>query len=313
MQMKMMNRLFPISLSLLMIILAGCREGVRQDPPEGDISRLSVYVVNYPLQYFAQRIGGEYVDVSFPAPPEVDPAEWRPDEETILRFQQADLILLNGAGYARWVGHASLPARVRVDTSAHFRDRLLEEPEGIFHSHGDGPAHSHAGLAFTTWLDPMLAIEHARAVKDALSRRIPSGQPRFEERFLALMEDLRAIDRALEEIVRSQPNQPLLASHPVYQYLEARYGLNLRSLHWEPEELPEEPEWEALRALQEQHPAQWILWEDEPLPETSARLSEMGVASIVYNPCAQPPEEGDFLSVMQANVENLRTAFRGRD
>ena len=29
---------------------------------------LSVYVVNYPLKYFAERIGGQHVKVVFPAP-----------------------------------------------------------------------------------------------------------------------------------------------------------------------------------------------------------------------------------------------------
>jgi zinc transport system substrate-binding protein len=66
--------------------------------------------VNYPLQYFVQRIGGELVDVSFPAPRGVDPAEWMPDIDTVAEYQQADVILLNGAGYARWLRRMSLPA-----------------------------------------------------------------------------------------------------------------------------------------------------------------------------------------------------------
>ena len=35
--------------------------------------KLTVYTVNYPLQYFAERIGGEYVEVIFPAPGDEDP------------------------------------------------------------------------------------------------------------------------------------------------------------------------------------------------------------------------------------------------
>ncbi len=72
--------------------------------------RLSIYTVNYPLQYFVQRIGGELVDVSFPAPRGVDPADWMPDIDTVAEYQQADVILLNGAGYARWLRRMSLPA-----------------------------------------------------------------------------------------------------------------------------------------------------------------------------------------------------------
>ena len=70
--------------------------------------KLTVYVVNYPLQFFAERIGGEHVNVVFPAPADVDPAYWMPDTPTIAAYQQADLILLNGAGYARWVNKVML-------------------------------------------------------------------------------------------------------------------------------------------------------------------------------------------------------------
>ena len=39
----------------------------------------------------------------FPTPSEGDPAFWQPDAQAVATFQQADLILLNGAGYTLWV------------------------------------------------------------------------------------------------------------------------------------------------------------------------------------------------------------------
>ena len=71
--------------------------------------KLTVYTVNYPLKYFAERIGGEYVEVVFPAPADVDPAYWLPDRETVSDYQKADIILLNGAHYAKWVEKVTLP------------------------------------------------------------------------------------------------------------------------------------------------------------------------------------------------------------
>ena len=56
--------------------------------------KMTVYVVNYPLQYLAERIGGEHVKVVFPAPAGIDPAYWMPDVKTISDYQKADLILL---------------------------------------------------------------------------------------------------------------------------------------------------------------------------------------------------------------------------
>jgi zinc transport system substrate-binding protein len=116
-----------------------------------------IYSVNYPLAYFAQRVGGEDVRVVFPAPPNTDPAEWAPAPNEIAAFQTADLILLNGPGHAGWVQRASLPRSKIVDTSTSFRDRLIELRGETKHTHGPAGAHVHAGTARTTWLDPLLA------------------------------------------------------------------------------------------------------------------------------------------------------------
>ena len=93
-------------------VLLGC--GTGDQTPEAvdqDPGALCVYVVNYPLAYFAERIGGDVVRVHFPAPAEGDPAFWSPDADTIAAYQNADLLLLNGADYAKWVDRATLPSR----------------------------------------------------------------------------------------------------------------------------------------------------------------------------------------------------------
>ena len=68
---------------LIVTLGAGCREG-RQEGGGAALSEeagLTVYVVNYPLAYFAERIGGDLIRVEFPAPSDVDPAYWTPDAE----------------------------------------------------------------------------------------------------------------------------------------------------------------------------------------------------------------------------------------
>ena len=118
---------------------------------------LNVYVVNYPLQYFAERIGGPHVKVTLPVPADADPAYWVPSIADIGAYQQADIILLNGAGYAKWISKVSLSRAKTIDTSKGFKDRFITVKEIVTHSHGPGGEHAHEALAFTTWLDPMLA------------------------------------------------------------------------------------------------------------------------------------------------------------
>ncbi|MGD8699788.1 MAG: metal ABC transporter substrate-binding protein, partial [Gemmatimonadales bacterium] len=228
---------------------------------------LTVYVVNYPLQYFAERIGGDRVRVEFPAPADVDPAYWTPDAEDVVAYQGADIILLNGADYAGWVGMVSLPASKLVDTSAGFADRHIGIEGTTTHSHGPEGEHSHGVTAFTTWLDPTLAVMQADAIKSALVAASPENEATFASGFNALQRDLLALDESVANALAVIRAEPLLGSHPVYQYFARRYGLNLRSVHFEPDEVPGEDGWRDLQALLREHPSGWMIWEGEPLPE----------------------------------------------
>ena len=267
--------------------------------------RLRIYTVNYPLAYFAERIAGDLAEVTFPAPGDVDPAFWMPDAETITAYQAADLILLSGADYEKWTGKVSLPRSRLVDTSRAFRDAYIREAGGITHSHGPGGEHDHGGLAFTTWLDLSQAAQQAEAIAQALIRKSPDAKEEIERNLHALRDDLLALDERIAEITRTDPGRPLLASHPVYQYLARRYGLNLISVMWEPEELPNEGQWNALEGILEDHPARWMLWEGEPGQATATRLRALGIDSLVLDPCANRPAKGDFLTVMTDNASNL--------
>jgi zinc transport system substrate-binding protein len=297
---------------LLLAGLAACSpaESKAGASPVEEGGRLLVYTVNYPLAYFAEWIGGQAVRVEFPAPADQDPASWTPDPETIVAYQAADLILLNGAGYAKWVERATLPASRTINTGMTQKKRLIEVAATVTHTHGPEGEHSHGETAFTTWLDPTFALEQARTITFVLSGARPQFAEDFEANLAALEAELRELDERWQAIVATDPERPLLGSHPVYQYLDAHLGLNLESVHWEPDAMPDEDLWRELATLLESHPARFMLWEGEPLPEVVERLRGLGVESVVFDPCAQVPENADdFLDVMQANAEALEAAF----
>jgi zinc transport system substrate-binding protein len=271
--------------------------------------RLTVYAVNYPLAYFAERVAGEHARVVLPVPRSEDPAVWMPDMKAIAEYQRADLILLNGAGYARWVRKVSLPRSRTVDTSAGFRDEYVGEESTVTHSHGPEGEHAHEDTAVTTWLDFGLAAKQVRAVADAMKRKRPELAGEFEKNYASLEKDLMGLDRDMREVVKGREGLALVASHPVYQYLQRGYGLNMKSVHWEPDELPGDGEWLELTRLLKKHPAPWMLWEGEPMAETVKRLDSLGVGSMVFDPCGNVPAKGDFLSTMRRNVESLKEAF----
>ena len=271
--------------------------------------KLNIYTVNYPLAYFAERIVGELATVTFPAPPNVDPAFWMPDPETITAYQGADLILLNGADYAKWTAKVSLPRSRLVDTSRGFKDQYIQQPNLTTHSHGPSGQHSHGGTAFTTWLDLDQAAQQAEAIAQALIRKRPEAKEQIERNLEALKADLLGLDARIGDIARRDPDRPLLASHPVYQYLARRYRLNLKSVMWEPDEVPSEAQWVELEEMLKEHPARWMIWEGQPAEKAVGRLRALGVESVVFGPCPNRPSTGDFLTVMTDNARGLDRAF----
>lgn len=282
------------------------REENPRQPAVSGAAVLSIFTVNYPLQYLAERIGGDLVSVELPVPAAEDPAYWRPSAEQIADYQSADLILLNGAGYAEWLSLAALPQSKLVDTSAAFRDRYIPLEEGPVHSHGPEGEHSHRGFAFTTWLDPTLAIEQARVVLSAFVTARPEHRQAFEGRYDELERDLMELDSALKAATSRLLDVPVLFSHPVYQYLIRRYDLDAESVHLEPGEAPTEEQWSQLDELLARRSSRWMVWEDEPLPETVAQLAQRGLETVVFRPGANRPVRGDYLSIMNENVAQLQ-------
>jgi zinc transport system substrate-binding protein len=272
--------------------------------------RLSVYTVNYPLAYFAERIGSDQVKVVSPAPADIDPAYWMPDQATITAYQQADLILLNGANYAKWISKVSLPRSKMIDTSRSFKDCYIYASEVTTHSHGAAGAHAHESLAFTTWLDLSLAKLQAESIYKALARKRPTADMEFKRNFQALADDLDKLHMHIKEIVAKDPGRALLGSHPVYDYLSTGYGMNLKSVHWEPDEAPMISQWNGLNHILEEHQATYMLWEGEPLQESVSKLMSKGIGSVIFSPSANRPEEGDFMTVMQKNIADLELVYR---
>jgi zinc transport system substrate-binding protein len=311
--MRMGSRARAGALPIMAAVLAvglGCS---RKAPPEAALDSKrpdssTIYAVNYPLSYFAERMAPAGVRVVFPVPEGIDPAFWKPSAEAVQEYQRASLILLNGAGYARWTRYATLPRTRIVITADGCRDRFLPSDDIAQHQHGPEGAHAHTGLAFTTWLDLRLAACQAGRIRDALVERWPEEKANISDKLESLERDLLDLDERLRKVGKALGERPLLASHPVYQYLADAYGLSIQSLHLEPDQVLSDDDWKEIDAMLNQHRAKWMLWEAPPLEATEVGLRARGVTPVVFDPAAQRPSEGDFMTVMKANVDRLECA-----
>jgi zinc transport system substrate-binding protein len=296
----------------LCLMLASCdgteRDQTRQIADASRSNRPIVITSHYPLYFFATKIVSGIDTAPDIVLPEIegDPASWIPGTAQIQLLQSADMIIVNGAGAEPWLDWVSLDESRIVDTSADISDRLIALDESVLHRHGPKGDHSNHATAFTTWLDPLLAIEQAKAVERALAALTPEHAAKYRHNMAVLEQELMELDGKLSDVFAQLQDRPVFFSHPVYQYLQRRYGINGQSLHWEPGEEPTTPGWINLQQRRTSHPATIMIWEDEPLPTTVRRVERAGISSVAFHTAADRPTQGDLITVMLANAQRLQ-------
>ena len=164
-------------------------------------------------------------------------------------------------------------------------------------------------MAFTVWLDPTLAQKQADANYDAFAELRSQRAEEFCRNHDALARDLETLDQEWTSVLGKGSDQPVLFSHPVYQYFQRRYNLNAKSVHWEPDEEPSDAMWAELKGILQQHPAKWMIWEDQPLDSVAKKLRELGITSVVFDPCGNAPSGGDFLAAQRKNLPTMAKVY----
>ena len=311
-------------------LFSGCDQGSPTTPKtttENGTDTKTVFVVNYPLQFFVEAVGNEPIAIETPKLDGGHADDFNPTAEEIITIQDADLILLNGAGFSPWAQRASLPSSRVVVTSKAFEDAWIEDTTHHHHDHdhdhdhddhqhgpdGEG-AHHHGTWASFTWLSPALAAQQAQAVGDAMSRLMPEDQSQIKSQTKSLVEGLQTYAARAEKLKGA--NLPeLIAAEPHYQYLQEACGLELHDADWHWEEPEPHDGMKSLEDLVEATGAKYLIIPDDAAnlsEERAALLRRLGLTPVTIYPLANTPvytdpKNGipDFMMLMARNLENL--------
>jgi zinc transport system substrate-binding protein len=292
---------------LIFTVFAGLLSGCNQESSVREAVKsheAEIITVNYPLFYFVEQLAGDLATVTLPIPSNVDPAQWQPKLDDIIKLQSADLVVLNGAGYSNWLNKVTLQQSKLVDSSAAAKAQFIELTKQATHSHGPAGEHSHEGYAFTTWMDLDIAKQQASTIAKALIKRWPAQQDAIQLQETTLLSALTLLDEQYQTQAQKLAGKQVFYSHPVYQYFERRYQLAGHSFHWEPEEMPSDEEWGTLERLATDRSNALFIWEDQPSDEIAKRMTAMGLAFVVIRPAANR-SENDWLIEQQLNLQRL--------
>lgn len=264
-----------------------------------------VVVVNYPLQFIVESLVGPEYEVLNPVPLDANPETWLPDDAMIQTIQEADLIVTNGANFADWVKKLSLPRSKVLRTSLSLKDALITVPDFEVHSHGTGGAHSHAGTVAFFWLDPTLMTRQAEAIAQRLIAIDPQQKESIAANLDQLQESLKPLNKKLDQLRADYPGLHWFSERPVYQYLARRCGWTMHHLHWKQGTSHSKSDWDKLTTMQQEHKIPFLVWEHQPEMERVKDLTEHGITSVVLDPLTVKPAQGDYVSEMQRQLDQL--------
>lgn len=270
---------------------------------------VDVRALSFPAAWLATRVGGSAVSVENVLPEGEDAPFWSPPGDTVAALQSAELIVMNGQGFEKWVETATLPSGSLVDSAASVTPIHLE---AVTHSHGKGGAHSHAALDPHTWSDPIAFTAQAEAVHAALVKARPEQSSTFGAGLAAVKTDLADVDEALRSALAPASGLPLAASHPAFNYLARRYSLSIESFDFDPETPVLPADRKAFDAWMAATEAPHILlWEGAPT-DAVKRSFPAGVIHAYIDPLEQPGPSGtyDYVAQARANVAAFDTLFK---
>ncbi|RMI12613.1 metal ABC transporter substrate-binding protein [Cellulomonas triticagri] len=260
----------------------------------------------YPLQYVAERIGGEHVSVSSLTPPGGESHDLELSPSAVAGLGDADLVVyLSGF-------QAATDAAVDSTSPAHVVDAaevaaLESGPDGVAPGSGSGALDPHF------WLDPTRLADVGQQVADALTAIDPEHADEFAAAAADLAADLDALDTELADGLAACRGATLVASHEAFGYLAQRYGLHQVGLSGiDPEVEPSPARLRDVAATVRDEGVQTLYFEVLTSPKVTQTLAdELGVATAVLDPIEGLAEgdDRDYLDIMRDNLDALTTGL----
>lgn len=281
---------------------------------------ISVVATFYPLADFARNVGGDFVDVVTVVPAGIEPHDYEPTPRDILKAYEADIFLINGAGFDAWAEKIRGELESRGVKVIQMSDLVTLLP-GSHEEHEEAEEHEeeHEESVFDPhfWLDPLLVEKQIQAITQALSERDPLHQAEYASQSSAYLMKLQTLDDAYRSSLATCRLDTVVTSHNAFAYLAKRYGFKTISVAGLSPEAEASPRRLAeIASIVREKGIRHIFFETLVSPKVADTLAqEVGAQTLVFNPLEGLTEEErlagvDYLAIMKTNLDNLVIALQ---
>lgn len=312
----MKNRVLLFTAALL-LVLSGCGNNETAEPDDSSSDQLVVYTTVYPLQYFTERIGGEFVDVKSIYPPGTDEHMFEPTQQDMISLSKSDLFFYIGLGLEGFVDKTEKTLKNEDVRFVAIADAIEPEELEEGHAHEEEDEHGHdEAVDPHVWISPILSTKLAEEITLELSEELPEHAAEFKKNFDVLFDELKELDLQYKTMTDAAPNKTFFVSHAAFGYLANAYGLQQLAVSGlDSQNEPSQKELAALVKEAKEKDIQYILFEQN----VSAKLAEVIKKELnaetlsLHNLSVLTDEdianEETYFTLMEHNLEVLEKAL----
>ncbi len=275
-----------------------------------DDGRLKVMASFYPMYDFAQKVGGDKVEVKDMVPAGTEPHDWEPAATDIRNLEDADVFVYNGADLEHWAEDvlATLENKDLVVTEASDGVELLDG-EGD-HAHGDNGKDPHV------WLDSLRAKKEMENIRDAFCQADPENRDYYEANYEKYAGEFDELDQEFREGLADAKSRDIIVAHEAFGYLCNAYDLKQLAIEGlTPDSEPDPAKMQEVIEYAKKYDIHTIFFEELASPKVAKTVAkEVDAVTAVLNPIEGLSDEDiqageDYFSVMKKNLAALQKAL----
>ena len=313
-----------------MLAVSSCGAGTGDPASAGNSAGAegpAVLASFYPLQYVAEKVGGDRVQVRSLTPPGAEPHDLELSPNAVAGLESAELVVyLSGfqPSVDDAVSRTSPKHVIDAAAAAGMKEAAANPAEEKHQGHGhaetgaethaeDGHAgHDHAAVDPHFWLDPSRLADIAHEVAHELGAVDPENAAAYEANAVTVSEELTVLDEEFATGLASCQRDTIVVSHEAYGYLADKYGLEQVAIAGlEPDTEPSPARLAEIGQTVKDEDVTTVFSESLVNPRVAQTLADdLGIETAVLDPVeAQTDESKDYQQVMRENLAALQTAL----
>ncbi len=298
----------------------------------GNTDKFDVVASFYPMQYLAEQIGGDHVNVTSLTEPGQEPHDLELSAKQTAQMGEADAVLylkslqpavdeaiaqsdvktkIDAAGLTKLEDHGNVEHDHDHGGEEHAEGEHAEEDAHAEEEHAEEGEHA---LDPHVWLDPVKYAEIAEGVAKSFEKADPDHADDYRKNADALAKKLGGLDTAYKDGLKSTDTKVFFTNHAAFGYLAERYGLTQEAINGlDPESEPSPARIKELQTEAKADGVTTVFYETLVSDKTAKTLAkDAGLKTDVLDPLEGITDKSkgdDYLAVMESNLKALETAL----